>query len=72
LPERKLIGAFVEWPKRAGETAMHEGQDIVLVVDYHARNIEFRWFNRQTSEERTGKFATNRSGILRQAEQAAE
>ena len=51
---------------------MHEGQDIVLVVDYHARNIEFRWFNRQTSEERTGKFATNRSGILRQAEQAAE
>lgn len=50
---------------------MQDAQDIILVVDYHASNIEFRWFNRQTGEERTGKFATNRSGILRQAEQAA-
>lgn len=50
---------------------MHEGQDIVLVVDYHANNIEFRWFNRQTGEERTGKFATGRAGILRQVERAA-
>ncbi len=45
------------------ETAMPESQDIVLVVDYHAQNIEFRQFNRQTGKERTGKFTTNRSNI---------
>jgi len=49
---------------------MHEGKDIILVVDYHAENIEFRWFNEATGEERTGKYATARDGILRQVEQA--
>jgi len=49
---------------------MHEGKDIILVVDYHAENIEFRWFNEATGEERTGKYATTRDGILRQVEQA--
>lgn len=24
---------------------MQQGEDIILVVDYHAENIEFRWFN---------------------------
>jgi len=55
--------------QRAEETAM--GRDIVLVADYHAENIEFRWFNEATGEERTGKYSTTRSGILRQVEQAA-
>jgi len=49
---------------------MHEGKDIVLVADYHAENIEYRWFNQATGEERTGKYPTTRAGILRQVEQA--
>jgi len=51
---------------------MNEGKDIILVADYHAQNIEFRWFNQATGEERTGKYATSRAGILRQVEQAAQ
>jgi len=34
--------------QRAEETAMYEGKDIILVADYHAENIEFRWFNQAT------------------------
>jgi len=34
--------------RSAKETAMQEGKDIVLVVDYHAENIEFRRFNEAT------------------------
>jgi transposase len=49
---------------------MQPGQDIILVVDYHAENIEFRWFNEATGEERVGKYATTRNGIVRQVEQA--
>ena len=47
-------------------------KDIILVADYHAKNIEFRWFNEASAEERCGKFATTRAGILRQVEQAAQ
>ena len=56
--------------RSAKETAMQQGQDIILVVDYHAENIEFRWFNEATGEERVGKYATTRDGIIRQVEQA--
>ena len=49
---------------------MDEGKDIVLVADYHAKNIEYRWFDQSTGEERTGNYPTTRSGILRQLEQA--
>jgi transposase len=56
---------------RAEETAVNAGKDIILVADYHAENIEFRWFNEATGEERTGKYPTTRAGILRQVEQAA-
>jgi transposase len=49
---------------------MQESQDIILVVDYHARNIEFRWFDRRTGEERTGKLATDRTHIQRLVENA--
>jgi transposase len=51
---------------------MQEGKDIILVADYHAENIEVRWFNEATEEERTGKFATTRAGILRLVEEAAQ
>jgi transposase len=50
---------------------MHEGKNIIVVTDYHAENIEYRWFNEATGEERTGKFPTSRAGILRLAEEAA-
>jgi transposase len=66
----KANGGFQEWRASAGETAMQQCKDIILVVDYHAENIEFRWFNEATGEERTGKYATTRDGILRQVEQA--
>jgi len=50
---------------------MQQGQDIIVVTDYHAENIEFRWFNEATGEERVGKYATSRAGILRQLEGSA-
>ena len=50
---------------------MQQGQDIIVVADYHAENIEFRWFNEATGEERVGKYATSRAGILRQLEGSA-
>jgi transposase len=46
-------------------------QDIILVVDYHAENIEFRWFNEATGEVRVGRYPTSRSAILRHVEAAA-
>jgi len=57
--------------QRAEETAVNAGKDIVLVMDYHAENIAFRWFNEATSEERIGKYSTAEANILRQVEQAA-
>jgi transposase len=57
--------------RRAEETAVSECKDIILVIDYHAENIEFRWLNCASGEERTGKYPTSRAGILRQVEQAA-
>jgi len=50
---------------------MHESKDIILAVDYHAENIEFRWFNTADGEERTGKYPTTRENVLRQVEEAA-
>jgi transposase len=51
---------------------VNESKDIVLVADYHAENIEQRWFNEATGEERTLKYPTARAGILRQVESAAQ
>jgi transposase len=51
---------------------MQQEQDIILVVDYHSQNIEYRWFHRATAEERTGRMVTNRVNILRLVEQAAQ
>lgn len=69
-PERKRIGAF-KVAVKAEETAMQDRKDIILVADYHAENIEFRWFNEATGEERTGKFGTTQAGIGRLVEKAA-
>jgi len=49
---------------------MNEGKDIILAVDYHAENIEFRWFNSADGEERTGKYPTTPENIVRQVEEA--
>lgn len=49
---------------------MNSGKDIILVVDYHARNIEYLWVDEATGEERVGRYPTSRAGILRQVEQA--
>jgi transposase len=49
---------------------MQQAKDIILVVDYHAENIDYRWFNVATGEERTGECVTTRNGIVRQVEQA--
>ena len=56
---------------RAKETAVNEGKDIVLVTDYHVPNIEFRWFDEVSGEERTDRYPTTWADILRQVEQAA-
>ena len=56
----------------AEETAVNEGKDIILVADYHAENIEFRWFDQASGEERTGRYPTGKAGILRQVEQAVQ
>ena len=47
-----------------------KGKDIVLVVDYHAENIVYRWFNEATGEEHTGHYPTGREAIVRQVAQA--
>lgn len=49
-----------------------KGKDIILVADYHAQNIEFRWFNEATGELRVGNYPTSRNGILEQLEQAQQ
>ena len=51
---------------------MQEGKDIILVADYHVENIEFRWFNQATGEERTGRYPTSQASILRQIDQATQ
>jgi transposase len=49
---------------------MNTGKDIVVVVDYHAENIVYRWFDETTGQERTGKYPTGRDGILQQVQEA--
>lgn len=43
---------------------MYENKDIVLNVDYHLKNLEVRWLNCGSGEERTFKCTTDRKGIL--------
>jgi transposase len=43
---------------------MYAGKDIILVVDYHAENIEFLWHDALSGEEKTGTRPTSRTAIL--------
>jgi transposase len=47
---------------------VYDRKDIILAVDYHAENIEIRWFNCASGEERCLNIPTTRSGILRLVE----
>ena len=47
---------------------MCDRKDIILAVDYHAENIEVRWFNCVSGEERCLNIPTERCGILRLVE----
>jgi transposase len=49
---------------------VYDRKDIILAVDYHAENIEVRWLNCATGEERCLNIPTTRSGILRLVEKA--
>ncbi len=49
---------------------MHNPKDIILVVDYHAKNIEIRQLNCVTGEERRLRIPTTKPGILRLVDQA--
>jgi transposase len=51
---------------------MSNAKDIILVVDYHAENIEYRCFNQATGQERRGRYATDEGAILQQIEQATD
>jgi transposase len=50
---------------------MHDSKDIILVVDYHAKNIEIRRLNCATGEERRLRIPTAKAGIVRLIDQAA-
>ncbi len=50
---------------------MGTGKDIILVVDYHAENLEVRIFNCATGEERCANCKTSRANLLRLVEAAA-
>ena len=49
---------------------MYDRKDIILAVNYHAENIEIRWFNCASGEERRLNIPTTRIGILRLVEEA--
>ena len=49
---------------------MHNQKDIVLAVDYHAKNIEVRWLNCATGEERRIRIPTTKAGIVRLVDKA--
>jgi hypothetical protein len=50
---------------RRKETVMPNTKDIILVVDYHAKNIEIRRLNCATGEERRLSIPTTKAGIVR-------
>lgn len=49
---------------------MYDRKDIILAVDYHAKNSEVRSLNCSTGEERRLNIPTTRAGILRLVEKA--
>jgi transposase len=51
---------------------MYENKDIILTVDYHLKNIEVRWLNCHTGEERTLNCRTQREGIAALVDRASK
>lgn len=51
---------------------MNVNKDILLVVDYHAENLEVRIFDGASGEERTENCKTTRANVLRLVEEAAQ
>lgn len=49
---------------------MNNAKDIIVVVDYHAENLEVRTLNCATGEERRSNCKTTRANILRLVEEA--
>jgi transposase len=49
---------------------VYDRKDIILAVDYHAENIEVRWLNCVSGQERSLRIPTTRGGILRLVEKA--
>jgi len=49
---------------------MRTGKDIVIVVDYHQENLQFRWFSEATGEERTFSLPTCADKILQVVQSA--
>ena len=49
---------------------MYRNKDILLTVDYHAKNTEIRWLDCHTGEERRLNIPTTREEILRLVEKA--
>src|SRR5579871_1490946 len=55
---------------KQAESARESSQDIVVVTDYHAKRIEFLWFDRATGEEKTFNRETSRATIEKVLDQA--
>jgi len=51
---------------------MHVDKNIILTVDYHLKNIEVRWLNCLTGEERTLNCATSRKAVLALVDRACK
>jgi transposase len=64
--------AFDEGAEAPEGTAMQGLKDIILVVDYHSKNIEVRWLNCDSGEEKCLNRPTSKATILRVVEEAVK
>ncbi len=64
--------AFRSGAKHRKETAVNNVKDIIVVVDYHAENLEIRTFNCATGQERRSNCKTTRANLLRLVERAEQ
>jgi transposase len=69
LKRAERVG-FHRWRKTPKETAVNNGNDIVLVVDYHLENLELRQLNQATGEERCFRSKNTSREILHLVQQA--
>jgi transposase len=70
LPEESQWIGFHFGAKRRKETTMCNNNGIVLIVDYHAQNLEVRWFDRGSGEERRMNVPTTKDQIEQLLEKA--